>query len=163
MGLRSVARVVGGIVLVALVVGIGLWAERQTDDDLVLPDEVAGQGLNETQAARELAKANSAALSEAYDGAEAVAGLYGHDTKVGMLVTAVRAESGPLVPAVFSENQEWVEDDEVTCLVTPAPKGAGSTQCQRDDRDLTVRLVLRGRPDLDTLVDALNDVWEELS
>lgn len=158
-----VARIVGGIVLVAIVVGIGLWAESQTDDDLALPDEAGGLTRNDSAEVQDFVEANSAALSEAYDDADAVTALYGPDTKVGMLVTAVRATSGPPVPAAFSANQDWVEDGDVTCLVTHAPKRAGSTLCQRDDGDLTVRVYLNGRPSLDSIVDATNEVWEDLS
>lgn len=163
MGLPFVARLAGGIVLVAIVVGTGLWAERQTDDELALPDELGGQGLNDSAVARAIAEANSSALSEAYDDADAVAAVYGPQTRTGMLVTAVRAESGPLVPPVFSDSEHRIEDDEVTCLVTPAPKGPGSTQCQREDGDLTVKVVVRGRPDPDRLVEAINELWEDLS
>jgi len=163
-GLAFVVRIVAGILLVAVLVGVGLWAERLTDEDLALPDEVGGQALNSTDVGRDLAEANSSALSEAYDGADAVAAVYGKDTEAGMLVSAVRAESGPLVPPVHSESEHRVEDDDdVTCLVTPAPEGPGSTQCQRDDADLTVRLVVAGSPDLDPLVEAVNEVWEDLS
>jgi hypothetical protein len=45
-----VARIAGGIVVVAVVVGIGLWAERATDDDFTLPDEVAGLQADESPA-----------------------------------------------------------------------------------------------------------------
>jgi hypothetical protein len=162
-GLPFVARIVAGVLLVAVLVGVGLWAERLTDDDLALPDEVGGEALNDTAAGDELAEVNATALSEAYDGADAVAALYGKDSEAGVLVTAVRAGSGPLVPPVHSGSEHWAEDDEVTCLVTPAPEGPGVTQCQRDDHDLTVRLVVRGRPELDPLVEAVNEVWEDLS
>lgn len=162
-GLPFVARVVGGFVVVALVVAIGLLAERGTDDDLALPDEVAGRSLDTTSAGRELAAANSAALSEAHDGAEAAAALYGDDSEAAILVTAVRADSGPLVAPVTGESEHRVEDDDVTCLVAPAPEGPGTTQCQRAHGDLTVRVVAPGRPDLGPLVEATNDVWEDLS
>jgi hypothetical protein len=157
-----VARIAGGIVVVAVVVGIGLWAERATDDDFTLPDEVAGLQADDSADSREFADANSERLSEAFDGADALTARYGN-AELGILVTAVRAESGPPVPAVFGGNQEWVEDGEVTCLVTSSRKGAGSTLCQRNDSDLTVRLLVQGGPSLDVLVDATNDVWEELS
>jgi hypothetical protein len=163
MGLPFVARIVGGIVLVAMVVGVGLWAERQTDDELALPDEFGGEPLNDSEVGQAIAEANDAALSEVYDGADAVAAVYGEDTKTGLLVTAVRAGSGPLAPPVFSESEHWIEDGDVTCLVTPAPKGPGTTQCQREDSDLTVRVVVPGKPDLDPLVEATNDLWEDLS
>jgi hypothetical protein len=163
MGLPFVARVAGGIVLVALVVGIGLFAERQTDDDLALPDEVGGIAVNESAKVQDYARATSAGLSEVYDDADAVAAVYGKNTKTGLLVTAVRAESGPLVPPVPSESEHWIEDGDVTCLVTPAPKGPGSTQCQRVDGELTVRVVVRGKAETDDLVDATNEVWEDLT
>ncbi len=158
-----VGRIVGGIVLVAMVIGIGLWAERLTDDEFALPDEFGGLVANDSDEVRTFAAAHRAAISEAYDGADALAAVYGPNTKIGMLVTAVRAESGPLVPQVFSQSEDWVEEDDVTCLVTPSRKGPASTQCQRGDGDLTIRVVVRGRPDLSPLVDAINEFWEELS
>jgi hypothetical protein len=160
--LPFVARITGGIVLVAAVVGIGLWAERATDDDLTLPDEVEGLAVDESAEGREFDALNSDRLSEAYDGADAVAARYG-DARTGILVTVVRAESGPPVPAAIGDNHDWVEDGEVTCLVTQAPKGAGYTLCQRDDGDLTVRVFVQGRPSRDVLVDVTNDIWEDVS
>ena len=160
------ARIVGGIVLVAVVVGIGLWAERQTDDDLVLPDEVAGLALDDSAAGREFTDTHSAGLSEAYDDAEAVTALYGPDSDPGsqLLVSAVRAGSGPPAPEVFTKDQDWVEQDDVECLVDHVRKRSDSILCQRRDGDLTVQVVAAG-PDaeVDVLVDAANEVWEDLS
>jgi hypothetical protein len=160
--LPDVARIVGGLVVVAIVVGVGLWAERMTDDDLALPDKAGGMTANDSAEVRSFVDANSKRLSAAYDGADAVTALYGHDLNIGMVVTAVREKSGPPVPAVFSKNQQWVEDGDVTCLVTRSAKAAGSTLCQRADGDLTVRVFVNGRPSLDSLVDATNDVWEDV-
>ena len=122
-----------------------------------------GLTANDSDEVETFAAAHRAALTQAYDGADALAAVYGPNMRLGLLVTAVQAESGPLVPPVFSESEHWIEDDDVTCLVTPATKGPGSTQCQREDTDLTVRVVVRGKPELDPLVDAVNEFWEELS
>lgn len=159
----DVARILGGVVVVAAVVGIGLWAERATDDDLALPDQVVGITANDSAEARALAESTSDRLSDAYDGADADAALFGPDSKLGMLVTAVRAESTAPVPGVLTENHELVEDGAVTCLVTEAKNGPGATLCQRSGRDLTVRVSVQGRPHLEVLVEATNDVWEDLS
>jgi hypothetical protein len=161
-----VARIVGGIVLVAIVVGIGLWAERQTDDDLALPDEVAGLAIDDSAASREFADNNSEGLSEAYDDAEAVTALYGPAPGPGsqLLVSAVRAKAGPPVPSLFTKDHDWVEEDDVQCLVSHVRKRSDSILCQRRDGDLTVQVLASG-PDaeVDDLVDATNDVWKELS
>lgn len=162
-GLPFAVRVIGGVVVVGVVIGIGVFAQRLTHDDLALPDAVADVARDDSADAREFAEANSERLSEAYDDADAVTAHYGTDSRTRILVTAVRAKAGPPVPAVFSENQDWVEDGEVTCLVTQSPKGPGSTLCQRDDRELTVRAFVRGSPSLDRLVEITNDVWEDVS
>jgi hypothetical protein len=162
--MTSVARIVGGIVLVTLVVGIGLWAERQTDDDLALPDEVAGLAVDDSAASREFADTNAEGLSEVYDDAEAASAIYGSVPGSQVLVSAVRAQAGPPAPGIFTEDTEWVEDGDVQCLVSHARK-SDSVQCQRRDGDLTVQVLASGRdsPDLDALIDATNDVWEDLS
>jgi hypothetical protein len=201
-GLPFVARIVGGIVLVALVVGVGLWAERLTDDDLALPDRVAGIDADDSDAAldaldpegrerarddsEEVNEFNSEQLSEAYDGAEAVTRRYGvlADTDLTLLVTAVRAGSGPPVPVAFDDPErlglaaprnELVEKGEVTCLVTRAnppsadAEGGGddgapvSALCQRSDGDLTVRVLGNGEVDVDEVADATDEVWEDVS
>jgi len=162
-GLPFVARIVGGIVVVAVIVGIGLWAESRTDDDLALPDRVAGLAEAPDELARELVGPHSKGVAELYD-ADAAATLYGTEPDSQVLVTAVRAESGPLAPAVFTEEQDWVEDDDVACLVTHQRKGPDSVICQRGDGDLTVQLFNLGSDlDVDTIVDATNDVWDEVS
>ncbi len=164
MRLPFVARIVGGIAVVAIVVGIGLWAERLTDDDLVLPEEVAGLTEAPTGEASELLDAHRKGIAEAYD-AEAVAALYGTGRASQLLVTAVRAQPGPLAPAAFAEDQDRVEDEAVTCLVTPQRKRADSIICQRGDGDLTVQLFNLGSKqlDLDAIIDATNQVWDDLS
>jgi hypothetical protein len=157
-----VARIVGGVVLVAIVLGIGLWAERQTDDDLSLPDEVAGLAIDDSTEGRDFAKANSAGLSDAYDGADAVTGRYGTgESESKLLVTAVRAKSGPPVPEWFGERNDVVEEDDVACLVTNGRRA--TILCQRTDGDLTVRVLGGKGSDAGELVDATNEVWEELS
>ena len=158
----SVLRVIGGCVLVGIVVGAGLWAERATDDDLALPDEVSGLAVDDSSEAREFAAANSARLAEAYDDAEAVSATY-EDGDTRVLVTAVTVRSGPPVPAVIGADQEWVEDGEVTCLAGKGTGSDGPILCQRDGGDLTVRTYAEGGADVDTLVDITNDVWEDLS
>jgi hypothetical protein len=163
-GLPFVARIIGGIVVVAVIVGIGLWAEGRTDDDLALPDRVAGLDADESPKGRDFDEENSAKLSEAYDDADAVTRRYGVGTDSAILVSAVRATSGPPVPGVFSDTQEWVEDDDVNCLVTRLDV-ATTALCQRTGGDLTVRVLVLGAegPEVDELVDATNDVWEEVS
>jgi len=164
--MAQVGRIVGGIVLVAIVVGIGLWAERQTDDELALPDEVAGLPVDESPNGSEFAQAISERLSEAYDDADSVVGRYRErGGEFQLMVTAVRAKSGPPVPAFFSANHDWVEDDDVVCLLTHETQQTKSILCQRDDGDLTVRVFALGSESLDAddLVDATNDVWEDLS
>ena len=158
----SVLRVVGGCVVVAIVVGIALGAERATDDDLELPDEVAGMAVDESPEAREFAEANSERLSDAYDGAESVSATY-EDGETRVLVTAVAARSGPPVPAVLGDDQDWVENGEVACLVSHGTEDEGPILCQRDDGDLTVRVYVEGGGDVDTLVEIADDVWEDLS
>lgn len=160
----DVVRIIGGLVVVAVVVGIGLWAERMTDDDLELPDEVAGLALDDSAASREFATTNTDGLSEAYD-AEAASAVYGSEPRSKVLVSAVRAKAGPPVPTVFTKDHEWVVDDKVHCLVFHQQKGIDSIVCQRGDGDLTVQLLTStpGELELDGLVDATNDVWEELS
>lgn len=160
-GFGDVARIAGGIVLVAVVVAVALWAERATDDDLELPDRVAGWSQDDSAEVREFAEANNDRLSEAYDDADAVTAVYAGDLRV--LVTAVRAASGPPVPAVLGDNQEWVEDGDVVCLVTEPAEDEPSTLCQRDDGDLTVRAYAEGTTDADTLVSLTDDVFEEIS
>jgi hypothetical protein len=162
--LPDVARIVGGLVVVAVVVGVGLWAERMTDDDLALPDKVAGLAMDDSPDGRDFAHFNSDYLSEAYDDADADTARYGIGTDTTLLVTAVRAKSGPPAPAAFSDHDEWVEDDDVTCLVTHFDERPDSILCQRDDGDLTVRVVaLAGDLDVDDLVDTTNDVFEDVS
>jgi len=164
-GLQFVARIVGDILLVAIVVGIGLWAERLTDDDLALPDEVGGLAVDDSAAGREFADTNSEGMSKAYDDAEAVTALYGRDPGSQLLAIAVRATSGPPVPTVFTEDQDWVEEDDVQCLVSQLRKRSDSILCQRQDGDLTVQVVASGpdAPEVDEIVDATNEVWEDLS
>lgn len=162
--LPDVARIVGGLVVVAIVVGIGLWAERMTDDDLALPDKVDGLAMDDSPDGHDFARFNSDHLSEAYDDADAVTARYGVGTDTTLLVTAVRAKSGPPVPASFGEDDEWVEDDDVTCLVTHFAERPDAVLCQRDDGDLTLRVVaLAGDLKADDLVDTTNEVWEDVS
>ena len=202
-GLPFVVRIIGGILVVGVVVGIGLWAERATDDDLELPDRVAGIDADDSDAALESLDAdrrdrartqaeetndfNSDRLSEAYDGAEAVTRRYGLLTRADqtLLVTAVRAESGPPVPLAFDDPEtlglaaarnELVDEGDVTCLVTRAnppvadEEGVDSGDlapttvlCQRTSGDLTVRVLANGEVDADDVADATDEVWEELS
>jgi hypothetical protein len=157
----DVARVVGGLVVVGVVVAIALWAERATDDDLELPDRVVGWSTDDSAQVRAFVETNDERLSEAYDGADAATAVYAGDLRV--LVTAVRAAGGPPVPALLGDDQRWVEDDDVTCLVTDPPKGDRSALCQRDDGELTVRAYAEGTTDVDTLVGITNDVWDEVS
>ena len=163
--MAQVGRIVGGIVLVAIVIGIGLWAERQTDDDLELPDEVAGLAVDDSAASREFADTHGDGLSEAHGDAEAVAALYGREPGSQLLVSAVRAKSGPPISGVFTDDQDWVDENDVQCLVTHLRKRSDSLLCQRTGGDLTVQVVASGPdgPEVDDLVDATNDVWEDLS
>ena len=49
-GLPFVLRILGGFLVVAIVVGAGLAAERFiSDDDLELPDEVGGLAVDDSQ------------------------------------------------------------------------------------------------------------------
>jgi hypothetical protein len=160
--LPFVFRILGGIVVVAIVVGIGLVAERLTDDDLVLPDEVGGLAADDSAESREFEESNSSILSEAYDDAEAVTGRYGLESEVPLLVTAVRAESSPPVSAWFDVQHEWVVDGDVACAVTEKRR-TSTALCQRTRGELTVRVFATGQLDVDEIVDATNEVWEELS
>lgn len=202
-GMPSVLRVIGGCLVVVLVVGVGLAAERFVDDDVLeLPDRVAGVDADDTDAvldelgadARDRARAdleafyefNDEQLSEAYDGAEAATRRYGllSDATLQLLVTAVRAESGPPVPVSFDDPEalglaaarsELVEEGAVDCLLTRAnpPRADEEAEeedlapvvvlCQRSGGDLTVRVLGTNEPDLDAVVDATDEVWEELS
>jgi hypothetical protein len=202
-GLPFAVKIIGGIVLVGIVVGAGLVARELTgDDELTLPDELGGLAADDSDAAleeldaedrgraRELAEQfyqyNSEQLSRAYDGAEAVTRRYGLllNADATLLVTAVRADSGPPLPVSFDDPErlhlsaplnEVVEDGDVACLVTrqrPPVAGSDPTDeelapdsvlCQRTGDDLTVRVFGSGQPNLDDLVDATNDVWEELT
>ena len=64
---------------------------------------------------------------------------------------------------MFADDEDWVEEDDVQCLVTHFAKGP-IRPCQRTDGDLTVQVVVSGPvAEVDDLVDATNDVWEELS
>ncbi len=199
-GLPFVAKVIGGLVLVAIVVGIGLLARAVGDDELTLPDRVGGLNANDSDAAldgipedkRQLSRDNSCAsyeynsekLSDAFDGAEAVTRVYGTiDGDSSLTVTAVRAETGPPLPVTFDNPEllglaapraELVGEGDVTCLINrdPAPRTDGepteedlapsTVLCQRSGGDLTVRVFGRSEPDLDDVVDATNDVWDEL-
>lgn len=160
-GLPFVVRIVGGVLVVGIVIGIGLVAQRLTDDDFVLPDRVGGLAADDSAKGREFNERNSDHLSDAYD-AEAVTRRYGFDSESPLLVTAVRADSGPPVPNSFEDRHELVEDGDVTCLVTDERR-ASPVLCQRAGGELTVRVLGSGEPDVDDIVDATNDVWEELS
>jgi len=160
--LPDVARVLGGLVVVAVVVGLGLWVERLTDDELELPDEVLGLTVDDSSAARDVAETNSERLSDAYDGADAATAVYASDDESGIVVTAVRAETGPPVPPVFADDQGLDEHDDVTCLVTRGER-TGPTLCQREGGDLTVRVWTEGATDAGDLADVADEVFEELS
>jgi hypothetical protein len=152
-GLPFVAKLIGGFVLVAIVVGIGLVARAVGDDELSLPDRVGGLNANDSDAAldgipedkRKLSRDNSRAsyeynsekLSDAFDGAEAVTRVYGTiDGDSSLTVTAVRAETGPPLPVTFDNPEvlgtaaprfELVDEGDATCLVgrNPAPRTDG--------------------------------------
>ena len=181
-GLPFVLRILGGCLVVAIVVGAGLAAERFiSDDDLELPDEVGGLAIDDSDRARDLYAYNDDKVSDAYDGADAVTALYGRESDSPLVVTAVAAESGPPLPTGFDDPEalglsaplnELVDEGDVTCLVTrnptPADDGADASEpvavlCQRTHGDLTVRVLGTQEPDLDTVVDATDEVWEELS
>jgi hypothetical protein len=180
-GLPFVLRILGGCLVVAIVVGAGLAAERFiSDDDLELPDEVGGLAVDDSERARDLYDYNDERVSDAYDGADAVTRLYGRESDAPLVVTAVEAESGPPLPTGFDDPEalglsaplnELVDDGDVTCLVTrnaepadgdddPAPV---AVLCQRTHGDLTVRVLGTQEPDLDEVVDATDEVWEELT
>ena len=106
--------------------------------------------------------------------------LYGRESDSPLVVTAVEAESGPPLPTGFDDPEalglsaplnELVDDGDVTCLVTrnPTPADEGDDDpapvavlCQRTHGDLTVRVLGTQEPDLDEVVDATDEVWEEL-
>jgi hypothetical protein len=160
--LPFVLRIVSGCVVVAVVVGIGLVAERLTDDDLVLPDEVGGKAADDSAPGRKFEDSSSSILSEAYDDAEAVTRRYGLESEAPLLVTAVRAESSPPVSAWFDVQHEWVEDGDVTCAITEERRKS-TALCQRTSGELTVRVFATGQLDVDEIVAATNEVWDELS
>lgn len=201
-GLPFTVKMVGGFVVVAIVVGIGLMARELTGgDELTLPDKLAGLAADDSDAAlddldeenrdraRDNAQSsyeyNSEQLSEAYDGAEAATRSYGAlEGELRLTVTAVRADTGPPVPVTFDDPEvlrteaprnELVEEGDVTCLisrVSPPPTDSepseedlapSSALCQRSGGDLTVRVFAVFDPDVDEIVDATNEVWEELS
>jgi hypothetical protein len=181
-GLPFVLRILGGCLVVAIIVGAGLAAERFiSDDDLELPDEVGGLAIDDSDRARDLYAYNDDKVSDAYDGADTVTALYGRESDSPLVVTAVAAESGPPLPTGFDDPEalglsaplnELVDEGDVTCLVTrnptPADDGADASEpvavlCQRTHGDLTVRVLGTQEPDLDTVVDATDEVWEELS
>jgi hypothetical protein len=204
-GLPFAVKIIGGFVLVAIVVGIGLIARELTgDDELTLPDELGGLAADDSDAAldqlnaddrdqardnaRSIDEYNSERLSEAFDGAEAVTRRYGtlQSADESLLVSAVRAESGPPLPVAFDDPEylhfaaprnELVEEGDVTCLLTRdlPPLADGDDEpseedlvpttvlCQRTGNDLTVRVFSSPEPDLDEIVDITDEVWEELS
>jgi hypothetical protein len=181
-GLPFVLRILGGCLVVAIIVGAGLAAERFiSDDDLELPDEVGGLAIDDSDRARDLYDYNDDEVSDAYDGADAVTALYGRESDSPLVVTAVEAESGPPLPTGFDDPEalglaaplnELVDEGDVTCLVTrnPTPADEGddasapvAVLCQRTHGDLTVRVLGAQEPDLDEVVDATDEVWEELS
>jgi hypothetical protein len=168
-GLPFVLRILGGCLVVAIIVGAGLAAERFLSDD-------------DSDRARDLYDYNDDEVSDAYDGADAVTALYGRESDSPLVVTAVQAESGPPLPTGFDDPKalglaaplnELVDEGDVTCLVTrnPTPAEEGDDDasapvavlCQRTDGDLTVRVLGTQEPDLDEVVDATDEVWEELS
>ncbi len=194
--LGSVLRVVGGCVVVAIVVGLGLWVSMQDDDGFTLPDRLAGRDAVDTDAAlekvpegereglraemRDAAETFAEQLSDEHDGAEAVFRSYGSLAADGLveggtfIAQAVRDESDPLVvtpnpPGTpeFVSTQELMEDGDVTCVVLTIPSEPGplSVSCQRTESELTVQVFALGPngPGVDTVVDATNDVWEDLS
>ena len=181
-GLPFVLRILGGCLVVAIIVGAGLAAERFiSDDDLELPDEVGGLAVDDSQKAHDLYDYNDERVSDAYDGADAVTRLYGRESDSPLIVTAVEAGSSPPLPTGFDDPDalgidaplnELVDKGDVTCLITrnaqPADEGSGdpapvAVLCQRTHGDLTVRVLGTQEPDLDDVVDATDEVWEELS
>jgi hypothetical protein len=192
--LGFVLRVVGGCVVVAIIVGIGLWARGLGDDEFALPDRLAGRNALDTDAAlqhlpegereeireevRESARTFTEQLSDDHDGAEAAFRSYGVLDEQGALeggtlnAQAVRDGSDPLVatpnPPGMPESaasEELVEDGEVSCLVLqpPARPKPFMVTCQRTDDELTVLVFGTEGAEVDTLVDAVNEVWEDLS
>jgi len=190
------ARILGGVVVVAIVVGVGLVARELTGgDELDLPVRVGG--MNADDSAKDLpeethdnilagAEHNSEEFSRAFDGAEAVTRTYGSLEDMRLTVIAVRADAGPPLPVGFDDPEllgtaaprnELVEEGDVTCLLTrsapPAADGDGdpteeelaptAVLCQRTGGDLTVRVFAVSEPELDDVVDATEDVWDELS
>ena len=181
-GLLFVLRILGGCLVVAIIVGAGLAAERFiSDDDLELPDEVGGLAVDDSDKARDRYDYNDERVSDAFDGADAVTRLYGRGSDSPLVVTAVEAESGPPLPTGFDDPEalglsaplnELVDEGDVTCLVTRNPRSAEdgadapapvAVLCQRTHGDLTVRVLGTQEPDLDTIVDATDEVWEELT
>jgi len=181
-GLTFVLRILGGCLVVAIVVGAGLAAERYiSDEDLELPDEVGGLAVDNSAKARDLYDYNDERVSDAYDGADAITRLYGRDSDAPLVVTVVEAESSPPLPTGFDDPEalgleaplnELVDEGDVTCLVTrnPGPPEEGSGDpapvavlCQRTHGDLTVRVLGTQEPDLDKVVDVTDEVWEELT
>jgi hypothetical protein len=127
---------------------------------------------------------NSEQVSRAFDDADAVTRRYGEPDDEWFLVTAVRAETGPPLPAIFEDpviqgvavpRAEIREEGDVICLVnrnSPPPANRTPTEkelvptgvlCQRSGGDLTVRVYSGNRPDLDRVVDATEEVWDELT
>jgi len=191
--LPFVFRVLGGVVVVAIVVGVGLVARELTGgDELDLPDRVDGlpaadsdAGLEGLDPDRRNAirddletgyEYNNEEYSSAYDGAEAATRIYSDpDMDRRITVVAVRANSGPPLPVQFDDPElsgataprnELVEEGDVTCLLgrgDPADAEPVGILCHRTGGDLTVQVLATVEPELDDVVDATEEVWDELS
>jgi hypothetical protein len=193
-GLPFAVKMVGGFVVVAIVVGIGLVARELTGDDLTLPTKVAGLDAIDSEAgladlsrdrareAREFHEMiyayNNKHMSESLDGAEVATRRYGNGNEILMTVMAIRSELNPPIPDFFIEPEsidlerpvdEMVEDGPVTCRVhrnfstREGEDEIASIFCQRSSGSLTVRVLANFEPDVDDVVDATDEVWEELS
>jgi len=190
---RFVLRIVGGCVVVAVVVGIGLVARELTGgDELDLPDRVDGlpaadsdAGLEGLDPDRRSAirddletgyEYNNEEYSSAYDGAEAATRIYRDpDMDRRITVVAVRENAGPPLPVQFDDPElsgataprtELVEEGDVICLLgrgNPTDDEPVSILCHRTGGDLTVQVLATSEPELDDVVDATEEVWDELS
>lgn len=195
---------VASVVVLAAAVGIAFALDRR-GSDVELPDTLDGMHAFDSDAgqrelgadddkviAESIRKTRSAQgyaedqVSDAYDGADADIRQYTRLTDDGSnriyQVTAVAAESGPLLPeggfpdperlGVAFPTVDRTVDGEVACLAryNPVPDGGDdvspddhiqSVVCQRTSGSLTVR-VQTGVAPVDSVVDVTNAAWDDL-
>ncbi len=186
MGSRNVViGLVASVLTVAAAVGLLLLVEPAGGRDVDLPDRIGSlEAVTEPASVTDRLAYSSEQWARAFD-ADADSALYrdgdgATDTQVS--VTAVAEGSGPLVPeqgfvdgpslGFALPRVERVVRGDVQCLLfrslpprlgtayEPAEAEPDSVLCQRTTSDLTVRVSSSG--DLDTTVDQVDVVWDEL-